>query len=303
MLGGKSLVGLQPHQITRLGIARTFQTLRLFLNLSVRENVMAAAYGTTKAGILRSMLRTPGMRREEARDPRSSAEEHLVVLRRAPQGLPLGSAGLQPLLRQPPPARDRARDGHRREDPAARRARRRHEPGRDARDHRADRPPARRGRLHDPRDRARHARRRGHLEPRDRARPRRQDRRGHVRAGRRPTRRSSRPTSARRRRRPSERERAERRACCELERHQHLLRADPHPAEPLARGARGRARLPARRQRLGQVDDAQDDPRHRQAAHRDDHVRGRGRSRRARPAIASAAASRSCPRTGGCSRR
>jgi branched-chain amino acid transport system ATP-binding protein len=75
-LGGKSLVGLQPHQITRLGIARTFQTLRLFLNLSVRDNVMAAAYGRTKAGMFRSMLRTPGMRREEA-EIRAIAEEHL----------------------------------------------------------------------------------------------------------------------------------------------------------------------------------------------------------------------------------
>jgi branched-chain amino acid transport system ATP-binding protein len=76
MLGDKSLVGLQPHQITCLGVARTFQTLRLFLNLSVRDNVMAAAYGRTKAGILRSMLRTPGMRREEA-EIRAIAEEHL----------------------------------------------------------------------------------------------------------------------------------------------------------------------------------------------------------------------------------
>jgi branched-chain amino acid transport system ATP-binding protein len=75
-LGEKDLVGLQPHQITRLGIARTFQTLRLFLNLSVRDNVMAAAYGRTKAGILRSMLRTPGMRREEA-EIRALAEQHL----------------------------------------------------------------------------------------------------------------------------------------------------------------------------------------------------------------------------------
>jgi branched-chain amino acid transport system ATP-binding protein len=75
-LGERNLVGLQPHQITRLGIARTFQTLRLFLNLSVRENVMAAAYGRTKAGILRSMLRTPGMRREEE-EIRRQAEEHL----------------------------------------------------------------------------------------------------------------------------------------------------------------------------------------------------------------------------------
>ena len=90
-------------------------------------------------------------------------------------------------------------------DPAARRARRRDEPERDARDHRADRAAPHRGRLHDPRDRARHARRRGHLRPRDRARPRRQDRRGHVRAGRdRPARRRGVPR-ARRRRRPSER--------------------------------------------------------------------------------------------------
>jgi branched-chain amino acid transport system ATP-binding protein len=62
---GKSLLGLEPHEITKRGIARTFQTLRLFLNMTVMENVMAAAYGHTHAGILRSMFRTPGMRREE----------------------------------------------------------------------------------------------------------------------------------------------------------------------------------------------------------------------------------------------
>jgi ABC-type branched-subunit amino acid transport system ATPase component len=62
---GQSIKGLQPHQISHRGISRTFQTLRLFLNMSVKENVMAAAYGHTKSGPLRSMLRTPGMRREE----------------------------------------------------------------------------------------------------------------------------------------------------------------------------------------------------------------------------------------------
>jgi ABC-type branched-subunit amino acid transport system ATPase component len=66
-LAGESIVGLQPHQITRRGIARTFQTLRLFLNMTVKENVMAAAYGHTRAGVFRSMIRTPGMRREERR--------------------------------------------------------------------------------------------------------------------------------------------------------------------------------------------------------------------------------------------
>ena len=74
---GKSIVGLQPHQICQRGIARTFQTLRLFLNMSVKENVMAAAYGHTHAGVFRSMLRTPGMRREERRrstgSPRSGS--------------------------------------------------------------------------------------------------------------------------------------------------------------------------------------------------------------------------------------
>jgi branched-chain amino acid transport system ATP-binding protein len=74
---GDSIVGLEPHQITRRGIARTFQTLRLFLNMSVRENVMAAAYGHTKAGVFRAMLRTPGQRREE-REIRQLAEQRLA---------------------------------------------------------------------------------------------------------------------------------------------------------------------------------------------------------------------------------
>src|SRR6185312_7264449 len=62
---GRSIVGLEPHQICQRGISRTFQTLRLFLNMSVKDNVMAAAYGHTRAGVFRAMLRTPGMRREE----------------------------------------------------------------------------------------------------------------------------------------------------------------------------------------------------------------------------------------------
>jgi len=74
---GQSIVGLEPHQITQRGIARTFQTLRLFLNMSVRENVMAAAYGHTSAGIVRAMLRTPGQRREE-REIRELAEQRLA---------------------------------------------------------------------------------------------------------------------------------------------------------------------------------------------------------------------------------
>jgi len=73
---GESIVGLDPHKITGRGIARTFQTLRLFLNLSVKENVMAAAFSHTKAGMLRSVLRTPAMRREE-QEIEQLAEERL----------------------------------------------------------------------------------------------------------------------------------------------------------------------------------------------------------------------------------
>jgi branched-chain amino acid transport system ATP-binding protein len=73
---GKSLIGLPPHKITQRGIARTFQTLRLFLNMTVLENVMAAEYGHTRAGVIRSVLRTPGMRREE-RAIRELAESRL----------------------------------------------------------------------------------------------------------------------------------------------------------------------------------------------------------------------------------
>jgi ABC-type branched-subunit amino acid transport system ATPase component len=73
---GESIVGLDPHKIARRGIARTFQSLRLFLNMTVKENVMAAAYGHTKAGVLRSVLRTPGMRREE-HEIEALAEERL----------------------------------------------------------------------------------------------------------------------------------------------------------------------------------------------------------------------------------
>jgi branched-chain amino acid transport system ATP-binding protein len=75
-LDGRNLVGLAAHKITKLGVARTFQTLRLFLNMSVKENVMASQYGRTKAGPFRAMLRTPGMRREE-KEIAARAEEKL----------------------------------------------------------------------------------------------------------------------------------------------------------------------------------------------------------------------------------
>jgi branched-chain amino acid transport system ATP-binding protein len=77
LLDGKDIVGLQAHAITKLGIARTFQTLRLFLNMTVKENVMASQYGRTKVGVFRSIVRTPGARREE-REIQRRAEEKLA---------------------------------------------------------------------------------------------------------------------------------------------------------------------------------------------------------------------------------
>ena len=76
LFDGASVIGVAPHEIAARGIARTFQTLRLFLNMTVKENVMAAAWSHTHAGIVRSILRTPGMRREE-KEIEQLAEERL----------------------------------------------------------------------------------------------------------------------------------------------------------------------------------------------------------------------------------
>ncbi len=76
LFDGASLLGLAPWQITQRGVARTFQTLRLFLNMTVRENVMAAAYGHTKSTWFEAMLRLPRARREE-REIRELAEQKL----------------------------------------------------------------------------------------------------------------------------------------------------------------------------------------------------------------------------------
>jgi ABC-type branched-subunit amino acid transport system ATPase component len=74
---GRNIAGLPQHKITSLGIARTFQTLRLFLNMTVKENVMAAAYGHTKSTAIEAVLRLPRARREE-REIAQFAEEKLA---------------------------------------------------------------------------------------------------------------------------------------------------------------------------------------------------------------------------------
>ena len=64
---GHNLVGLQPNQICALGIARTFQTVRLFPNMTVLENAMVGQHCRTKSGIFGAVLRLPGTRAEERR--------------------------------------------------------------------------------------------------------------------------------------------------------------------------------------------------------------------------------------------
>jgi len=67
MLNGRSLLGLRPHVITELGIARTFQNIRLFANITALENAMAGQHCRTKAGVLGAVLRPKGQRLEEQR--------------------------------------------------------------------------------------------------------------------------------------------------------------------------------------------------------------------------------------------
>jgi branched-chain amino acid transport system permease protein len=63
---GKDITRLPPHRIAALGITRTFQNLRLFNNLSVLENVLIGQHAQLKRGAVASVIRTPGVRREEA---------------------------------------------------------------------------------------------------------------------------------------------------------------------------------------------------------------------------------------------
>lgn len=62
---GKAIAGLPTHEIVLLGIARTFQTIRLFQSMSALENVLAGCHCRMRAGLFSSVLRTKSQRREE----------------------------------------------------------------------------------------------------------------------------------------------------------------------------------------------------------------------------------------------
>jgi branched-chain amino acid transport system ATP-binding protein len=66
LLGGSSIVGLTPDRVLKRGIARTFQNIRLFNNMTVMENVLVGQHSQLSASILGSLFRLPRVNREEA---------------------------------------------------------------------------------------------------------------------------------------------------------------------------------------------------------------------------------------------
>jgi branched-chain amino acid transport system ATP-binding protein len=81
VLAGEDVTGKPPHAITERGIGRTFQNIRLFQHMTALENVMVGMHARLRVarapfGIVRSVIRTPGIRREE-REARERARELL----------------------------------------------------------------------------------------------------------------------------------------------------------------------------------------------------------------------------------
>jgi branched-chain amino acid transport system ATP-binding protein len=78
LLDGENVTGKPPHAITARGIGRTFQNIRLFREMTAIENVLVGMHSRLRGGILRSVFRTPGLRREE-RQARERARELLAL--------------------------------------------------------------------------------------------------------------------------------------------------------------------------------------------------------------------------------
>jgi branched-chain amino acid transport system ATP-binding protein len=73
---GRDITTVRPDRITKRGIARTFQNIRLFATMSAVENVLVGQHARMRAGLVGSILRTPGVRREE-REAEEKARETL----------------------------------------------------------------------------------------------------------------------------------------------------------------------------------------------------------------------------------
>lgn len=79
LFGSRDITGMKSDAIAALGIARTFQNIRLFPGMTVLENVLAGHHNRVRTGYLSAILRTPSFRKEEAR-AESRARELLAYL-------------------------------------------------------------------------------------------------------------------------------------------------------------------------------------------------------------------------------
>ena len=75
----RQLRGLRPYRIAALGLVRTFQSIRLFPNMSALDNVLAGRHCRTRAGVIAAIVRPPRQRREE-RESAAAAESLLAFM-------------------------------------------------------------------------------------------------------------------------------------------------------------------------------------------------------------------------------
>ncbi|RME36872.1 MAG: ABC transporter ATP-binding protein [Thermoflexia bacterium] len=97
LFNGHNLIGKRPDQIVALGVARTFQTIRLFQNLTVLDNVRIAHFARTSYGVADALFRLSRCRREEA-EIQARAMELLDLMGLADQAMWIASSlpyGLQ----------------------------------------------------------------------------------------------------------------------------------------------------------------------------------------------------------------
>ena len=103
-LNGETISGRRPPEIARLGVSRTFQNVLVFGRMTVLENVMVGRHIRSRASILSTGLRLPGMRREE-REIQARAMEYLGFVGLADRAreyagnLPLGEQKLLEVAR------------------------------------------------------------------------------------------------------------------------------------------------------------------------------------------------------------
>jgi branched-chain amino acid transport system ATP-binding protein len=88
---GRELRGLRPYHIAQLGLVRTFQGIRLFPNMTVRDNVLAGRHCRTRSGVLGAIARPPRQQREE-RESRALTEDLLTFVGLSGAGQALAGA-------------------------------------------------------------------------------------------------------------------------------------------------------------------------------------------------------------------